>query len=84
MLLLAELLTNFLPGHVKTRGAYALSAVVMTVLALLVPSSLGHLFGQTWGTALTWASFVAGGVAVGYAVAYPFMRARLTGARRTP
>ncbi|MFJ9213789.1 hypothetical protein CU044_6679 [Streptomyces sp. L-9-10] len=81
MLLLAELLTNFLPGKVKTRGEYVLSAVVMTVLSLLVLSSLGHLFGQTWGTALTWASVVTAGVAVGYAVAYPFVRARLTGTR---
>ncbi|MEV6425835.1 hypothetical protein [Streptomyces sp. NPDC051662] len=78
MMLLAELLTNFLPAQIKTRGAYLLSALVMTVLTLLVLSSMGHFFGQEWKAALLWASIVSACVALGYTVVYPFVRHRLT------
>ncbi|MEU3961565.1 hypothetical protein AB0F42_17325 [Streptomyces buecherae] len=78
MLVLVELLVNFHPAKVKSRAAYALSAVVMTLIALCGSASACRCFGQPWPRALTWAVVVAGCVAAAYVLAYPFVRGRLT------
>lgn len=78
-MVIAELLANFLPGKVKTRGGHLLSALLMALIVGLVTAGLGHFYGRDWGTALTWGAALAAVVAAGYALAYPFMRNRLTG-----
>ncbi|MFG3256204.1 hypothetical protein [Streptomyces sp. NPDC048172] len=46
MLLLAELLSNFRPDEIRTRGAYVWSALLMMVLAVLVTAPVAHFYGQ--------------------------------------
>ncbi|MEV4684902.1 hypothetical protein [Streptomyces kurssanovii] len=82
MMLLAELLSNFLPGRLKSRLAYLWSAVLMTAVTFLVLSGLARFFGQEWDVSLRWAGIAAGCVALGYALVYPFARARLADAER--
>ncbi|MEV6655300.1 hypothetical protein [Streptomyces sp. NPDC051219] len=82
MMLLAELLSNFLPGKVKSRLGYLWSAVLLTAVTFLVISGLARFFGQEWDVALRWPGIAAGCVALGYALVYPFVRGRLTDAER--
>ncbi|MFD1831174.1 hypothetical protein ACFSJS_16035 [Streptomyces desertarenae] len=77
MMVLAELLSNFLPGKIKTRIDYLWSALIMSVITLLVLTGTAHFFGQEWSKALRWTSIVAACVAAGYAVVYPFLKNKL-------
>ncbi|WP_283994737.1 hypothetical protein [Streptomyces sp. 549] len=72
-MLLAELVSYFLPEEVKTRRAYLVSCAVTAVLAGLVVSTLArHLAQPSTATLLWWFTGAAGCVGAGYLLAYPF------------
>ncbi|PJE97467.1 hypothetical protein CUT44_12360 [Streptomyces carminius] len=78
MLLLAELLSAFLPTEVRGGRAYVLHALLMSVIAALVLVFFWRVFGGSWAAGLPWAAGLAAGVAAGYAVAWPVVRRRWT------
>ena len=75
---LVEALCEFLPGKVETLRAYLVSCVMWMLIIALCATMLARKLSGSWAEALPWAGATAGIVMLGFALAYPFVRDRLT------
>ncbi|GAA2097684.1 hypothetical protein GCM10009801_68250 [Streptomyces albiaxialis] len=75
---LLELLMECLPGRVDTRRAYVRTGAVWTAIVLLACALFGRGLTRSWTEGLPWAGAAGGCVLLGFALAYPFVRGRLT------
>ena len=70
MMVLAELLSNFLPGRSSTRREYLLSFLFVAVLSVLIFASIARFYGVASQAILLWSSVLVACEVVGYVVAY--------------